>query len=120
MKEEQPQNCGISADETTGGTRPKRILRKILRRLAIGFILFLLAFTVFDVLVWKGAGVRSVRHWHGRREMSVHDVKYELSGDRTEIVICVEEQFGVAISEDEAETLTTPRKIVEFLMSKGR
>lgn len=39
--------------------------------------------------------------------------------DRTEIVILVEEQFGVAIPEDEAETLTTPRKIVEFLISKG-
>lgn len=90
MKEEQPQNCGISADETTGGTQPKRNWRKILRRLAIGFILFLLAFTVFDVLVWKGAGVRSVRHWHGRREWSVHDVKYELSGDRTEIVMSCE------------------------------
>ena len=39
--------------------------------------------------------------------------------DRTEIVLAIEEQFGVAISDEEAETLTTPRKIVEFLISEG-
>lgn len=90
MKEESPQEPGVSAGKNTSETRPKRNWRRFLRRLAIGFVLFLLAFTLFDVFVWKGAGVRSVRHWHGRREWSVHDVKYELSGDRTEIVMSCE------------------------------
>jgi hypothetical protein len=92
MKEEhlQDSDSGLSADGNMSAVRPERKWRRILRRLALFFIVFLTAFTLFDIFVWKGAGVRSVQYWHGRRELSIHDVKYELSKDRTEIVMTCE------------------------------
>ncbi len=37
--------------------------------------------------------------------------------DSVELVIAFEERFGVKISDEVAEELTTPRKVVDYLMT---
>ena len=37
--------------------------------------------------------------------------------DSVELVIAFEERFGVKISDEVAEQLTTPRKVVDYLMT---
>lgn len=83
----EPQKPGTEAAGNTNAPHPKKTWRRRLRNLAVFIVGFLLALTLFDVLVWKGAGVQSVMYWHGRRVCSVEDVRYELSGDRSEIVM---------------------------------
>ena len=77
--------------------------------------------TKYDELMRRVVGmiVDQIGLVDGSRVHEDSELGYDLGADeldRIEIVISVEEQFGVTISEEEAETLTTPRKIVEFLM----
>ena len=84
---EATHNPETEAAGNTNAPCPKKTWRRRLRNLAVfvvGFLLLVL--TLFDVFAWKGAAVLSVMYWHGRRVCSVEDVRYELSGDRSEIV----------------------------------
>ncbi len=55
----------------------------------------------------------------GRKGWPVKRFRWELMGlDIVEFVMSVEERFGIAIPDEDAQNLTTPRLLVDYIMTK--